>query len=334
MKAILAAGQGKVRAGDVPEPVRAADEALIRVKACGVCGSEMGHYHSGEGEIITGHEAAGVVEVADDAGHLHVGDRVVLLAIQGCGECEACRGGHENYCADLWTKGRAWKPAGHAEKIVAHWTRCLPVPDSMSFDTAIAVGGCGIGVAWHGVKRLQVRRGEVVPVFGAGPIGLSAVMVLKHFGAEPVALDVSSYRLDLAQRFGATRTLLNDAPERAEAFVREMRLAGLDKLVQCTGNHKAAAQALQCLAPQGRMLLLAGLSGFSLESWQMLGIGDRMIMGSWHYHRAEWPEVLAAVEAGMPAEKLVTHTFPFSQVEEAYRAFASGETGKVVLHPE
>jgi threonine dehydrogenase-like Zn-dependent dehydrogenase len=71
-----------------------------------------------------------------------------------------------------------------------------------------------------------------------------------------------------------------------------------------------------------------------LDSYQMIGVGDKSILGSWHYHRAEWPELLAVVKAGLPAHELVTHSFPFAKADEAYRAFSEGETGKVVLHPE
>ena len=333
MRAVFAAGQGRVSIKDIPAPTRASDEALIRVEACGVCGSELPHYCSGEGEMITGHEAAGVVEVPDDAGLLKAGDRVVLFVIPGCGECEACREGHENYCPHLDTKGRPWKPFGHAEKIAVYAPRCLPIPERMSIATALAVGGCGVGVAWHGIKRLAPQAGEVVPVIGVGPIGLSAVMVLKHLGAEPMAMDVSPYRLKMATSFGATRVIRGDSPEEAKAFAAELRAAGVSKVVLGTGNHDAAALALTCLAPLGRMLVLAGLERWPLESWRMIGIGDRSILGSWHYHRAEWPELLAAVAAGLPADRLVTHTFPFAQADAAYRAFVGGETGKVILTP-
>jgi len=334
MRALFSAGQHRVRAREIPEPTKGADEALVRVAACGVCGSEMPHYHSGSEEAITGHEAAGIVEEPDAEGRLQAGDRVVLLAIPGCGECPSCQQGHENYCPDIATRGRPWKPFGHAEKIAVFWRYCLPVPDDMTLETAIAVGGCGIGVAWHGLKRLQIGPGDLVPVMGAGPIGLATVMVLKHLGAAPAAIDIARYRLAKAETFGAVRTLVNDNPEGAEAFAAEMRSAGVGKVVLCTSDHRAAALALRCLAPGGSVLVLAGLHQWALNSYPMIGVGDKSILGSWHYHRAEWPELLEAVAAGLPAQELVTHTFAFADAEEAYRAFAGGRTAKVVLHPE
>jgi threonine dehydrogenase-like Zn-dependent dehydrogenase len=334
MRAVFSAGQRRVCIRQIPEPAKEADEAVVRVAACGICGSEMPQYLSDSTGSITGHEAAGVVQEPDDAGRLRAGDRVVGLAIPGCGECEHCLQGHENYCPNIAAHGRPWKPFGHADRITAFSRYCLPIPDAITFDTAIAVGGCGIGVAWHGLKRLCIGNDEPVPVIGVGPIGLAAVMVLKHLGAAPAALDISQYRLAKAEAFGAAPGAVNDSPERAEAFAADMRSAGVEKVVLCTSNHDAAALALRCLAPRGSMLVLAGLHRWPLDSYGMIGIGDKSIIGSWHYHRAEWPELLSAVAAGLPAHELVTHTFPFSEADEAYRAFAAGQTGKVVLHPE
>lgn len=334
MRAVFTAAKRRVRVAEIADPVREPDEAIIRVAACGICGSEMPQYHADSAEGITGHEAAGVVEEPDDEGRLQAADRVVLLAIPGCGDCECCRQGHENYCPNTPTSGRPWKPFGHAERIAVFAPYCLPVPEGMSFDTAIAVGGCGIGVAWHGLRRLSPDPGELVPVIGVGPIGLAAVMVLKHLGAVPAALDISQYRATMAEGFGATRAVVNDSPERAEAFAAEMRSAGVRRVVLCASSHDAAALGLRCLVPQGSMLVLAGLHRWPLDSYHMIGIGDKSILGSWHYHRIEWPELLAAVEGGLPAHDLVTHTYPFAEADAAYRAFAGGETGKVVLHPD
>lgn len=334
MKAIFALGQDRVAVDELPDPGPQPDEVVVRIAAWGICGSEMSQYHGPAGKALTGHEAAGTVEVPDQTGRWHKGDRVVLLAIPGCGECDLCRAGHENYCPNRAARGRTWRPFGHAERIAAPTWACLTLPADMSFETAIAVGGCGIGVAWHGIQRLGVQPGHLVPVLGVGPIGLAAVMVLRHLGAQPVAVDVSPYRLDLATSFGAARTVANTSADAAEAAAAEWRAAGVTTTVLCTGNHDAARLGLQGLAPQGKLLVLGGLSAFPLDSWQLIGVGDRAIVGSWHYHRAEWPALLALVAEGLPASRLVTHTFPVSESQQAYAIFASGQTGKVVIVPD
>lgn len=331
MKLVTMVGKETVRLKDVPEPVSEADEALIVVKACGVCGSEMPPYHAEtEKEISPGHETAGVVEKPGNSGRLKEGDRVVLCVVSGCGKCDYCREGHENYCPEIWTKGRPVRPAGHCEKVALVERNCFKIPDSMDFETAIAVGGCGIGVAWHGIKRLEVQKGEPVAVFGVGPIGLSTVMILKHLGALPIAIDVSDYRLELAVKLGAVEKIKGTAIAGEETLLNLLKKKRIPRSVLCTGNHQAAKEAVMSLLPLGRMLILAGVSDWPL----ITGPGDKTIIGSWHYHRAEWPEIMGMIEAGLPAEKMVTHVFPFSRANEAYAAFAGGNTGKVILKPD
>ena len=330
MKLIVAAERGRLELREVPEPTPERDEALIAVKACGVCGSERPAKKK-PGDPI-GHEIAGIVERPGASGLLKEGDRVVLNVVCGCGRCELCRSGHENYCPQV--SGGKYRPRGAPEKVAFVERNCLKIPDDMSFETAIAVGGCGIGVAWHGLKRLNVEQDEPVCVFGVGPIGLSAVMCLVHAGARPVAFDISSCRLDMAQRFGAIETIRSDDQEALKSALADWRAQGMRASVVCTGAHEAANAAVACLAPHGRMLVVGGLSAWPLNSYGMIGQGDKSILGTWHYHRCEWPELLKMVADGVPADKLVTHVFPFSQANEAYDVFESGKSGKVVLTPE
>lgn len=335
MKKIVIAGKETVRPKETDEPVPKDDEALIEVKACGVCGSEMGTYHADKKEEKdTGHEAAGVIVRPGKSGLLKKGDRVVLCVVSGCGECEYCRSGHENYCPDIWSKGRSFRPAGHAEKVVLVERNCLKIPDNMDFETAIATGGCGIGVAWHGIKRLDVQKGDPVLVFGVGPIGLAAVMILRHIGAQPIALDISEYRLNLAMKLGAVEKIKTGATESKENLFADLKKRKIPRSVLCTGNHEAACNALRSLAPLGKLLVLGGVSGWPFNSFSLIGVGDKTIIGSWHYHRAEWPELIGLVKDGLPAKEMVTHVFPFSRAQEAYTLFAGGATGKVILKPD
>lgn len=335
MKTIVIGGNRNIRVKDITEPIPTKDEALITVKACGICGSEMPNYYSSEvKETSPGHESAGVVEVPGNSGYLKKGDRVVLCAVSGCGECEYCKQGHENYCSDIWTKGRWFRPPGHSEKIAYVERNCLKIPDSMDFDTAIAVGGCGIGVAWHGIKRFDIHKGEPVAVFGVGPIGLSAVMILKHIGALPIAVDISEYRLDLAMKLGAVEKIKSESVKKNENLVSILKKKKISRSILCTGNHTAANNALLSLVPLGKMLVLGGLSSWPFNSFSLIGVGDKSILGSWHYHRIEWPEIIKLVESGLPVKKMITHIFPFSKAEEAYKLFAEGNTGKVILKPE
>jgi len=330
MKILVKAGRQRVVCKDISAPVPEKDEAVIAVKACGICGSEMHVYDSESGGEPTGHELAGIIEQAPKGSLLKTGDRVVLNVVCGCGECGECGQGRENFCCDWSTKGRPFRPGGHAEKVVYVARNCLKIPDTMSFEAAVATGGCGIGVAWHGIKRLGIMPAEKVCVFGVGPIGLAAVMLIKQMGAQAIALDVSEYRLNLAGQFGAVRSLNS----RDLDAMRTLPALGIRHSILCTGNHEAAKSALALLAPRGQLLILGGLSAWPLDSWQMIGIGDKTIFGSWHYHREEWPDILKLVSAGLPAQRLVTHVFNFTRADEAYALFRQGNAGKVILKPD
>ncbi|MDD2711136.1 MAG: alcohol dehydrogenase catalytic domain-containing protein [Verrucomicrobiae bacterium] len=328
MKTLVIAAPAKVKLSEMPEPVPLADEALIAVKACGICGSEMDGYREGKAGTCTGHEVAGVVEKPGNSGRLKKGDRVVLNVVGGCGSCEPCASGHENHCQDIWTKGRSVRPQGHAEKVVYVERNCLKIPDDLSFESAIMVGGCGIGVAWHGLKRLGIQPDEWIPVFGVGPIGLAAVSIVKQLGAKPIALDLSEFRLNLAVQCGAVEKINSRQTEAVEKALKAFKIR---RGILCTGHHGAANTALRCLTPLGTLLILGGLNAWPMNSWQMIGVGDKTIMGSWHYHRAEWDEILALNQKKLPLDTMITHRYPFNAANEAYAMFAGGNSGKVVL---
>lgn len=328
MKAVLFKGEREVEIGDIPEPEPQKGDALIKVKAAGICGSEMGGYRGPKREkpTPTGHEAAGIVEDPCDAPNLKEGDRVVVLAVGGCGECEHCKNGHMAYCEDV----RTMSPS-HCEYVSFMARCCLPIPDDMSFPTAVAVGGCGLGVGYHGVMRLSVEPGELVAVMGVGPIGLSATMVLRHIGAKVAVIDTSSYRLNLAEKFGA-EFLINAKNCDVAAALREANDEQPPrKAVLATGNVDAAFHILDALGPGGRLVTLGGVSNWGLSTYQNLSIRDRAILGSWHYHHQDFPKMMHMVQDGVPVDNLVTHVFPFAEAAEAYRTFDSGESGKVVL---
>jgi threonine dehydrogenase-like Zn-dependent dehydrogenase len=330
MRTVLDFGKGRFKVKEIEEVRSLEDEVLIEVKACGLCGSEKGKLEEIPEGTHIGHEIAGIIENAGNSKILKKGDRIVLNVVSGCGVCKYCKNGMESYCIAL-SKGKSFHPHGFSEKIAYIDRNCLKIPDSMSFETAIAVGGCGIGVAYHGIKRLDVIENQSICVLGVGPIGLAAVMILKYLKAKPIALDISDYRLNLAKELGAEK-VFNLSKEK-DVFVKFSQENKIERSVLCTVNHDAVNLGLSCLVPQGKMLILAGVSNFAFESWSLIGRGDKSIIGSWHYHRSEWQEILDMITNGLPAHELITHTFSFNEVEKAFKEFLKGDTGKVVLKP-
>lgn len=326
MRAVLFHGEGQVTVGELPDPTLAPGKAMVRVTRAALCGSELGMLRAPRSTPVgTGHEAIGVVSDPGDTG-LTVGQRVALLAVLGCGECVPCREGRFPHCARA-----TGMPPSHAEFVAMPGPNCLPLPNDLDDDVAIAVFGCGIGVAYHGCRRVGAQPGETVLVVGAGPIGLSAVLVLKQLGARPVVADVNPYRRELAAALGASACLAADVPEFTEALraANGGRLA--DRAFLASGNPAACALALSNIEPEGAIATVGGVGEFPLNTFAHLSVRDRALIGSWHYHRAEFDPLVQMVRGGLPAEKIITHRFLLEEAPEAYRLFAAGKTGKTLL---
>ncbi|MBT2475854.1 alcohol dehydrogenase catalytic domain-containing protein, partial [Microbacterium sp. ISL-103] len=210
MKAVVFGGEGAIELREYADPTPGPDEVVIRVMASGMCGSDLHHLHGprrSESEIvIEGHEPCGVVELVGDTvrpSEAHVGDRVMVHHYDGCRTCEFCRSGWTQYCPNEKTVYGGLNGNGaHADfmKVPAH--TLIKLPDALSFKTGAAIS-CGTGTAYAALKRVDLAADDTVAVFGQGPVGLSATMLAKAFGARVIAVDVESSRLAMAKDFGA-----------------------------------------------------------------------------------------------------------------------------------
>ena len=178
MRAVVFLGEGKLEIREYPDPVPGPDEVVIRMKASGMCGSDLHHLHgpqrTGSELVIEGHEPCGVVELVGDAvrpSEAKVGDRVMVHHYDGCRTCQYCRSGWTQYCPNARTVyGGLDGDGGHADfmKIPAH--TLIRLPDSLSFKTGAAIS-CGTGTAFAAIKRVGLSADETVAVFGQGPVG-------------------------------------------------------------------------------------------------------------------------------------------------------------------
>ena len=329
MQAVQFLGDERVAVGESPDPVGEPGDALMKVTLAALCGSELGSLRASREEpCLTGHEAVGIVEDPRDSG-LEAGARVALLAVGGCMQCPACERGAFPCCRTPFGIG-----ASHAEYMSVPAPNLLPLPDDFSDETALAVFGCGIGVAYHGARRINAMPGETVLVVGAGPIGLSASLVLRHFGCRVFIADMNRYRLELAEEItdgAATPLLVGEGHDPLAALCAANDGLLADKSFLASGNVRAVALALDGLAPGGLMAGVGAAHGFELNILAHLGARDRGIMGSWHYHREDWEPLVALVRAGLPAERIITHRFPFADAAAAYALFAPGKAGKTIL---
>jgi threonine dehydrogenase-like Zn-dependent dehydrogenase len=322
------AGDSKVEVREFPDPSPQPGEAVVRMAISALCGSELHSYRSPNGSrgTIPGHEMAGEVVAVNGTRHISAGDRVVLQIMVGCGHCPYCSRGDFEHCKDM-----DYLIGGHAELIAAPEMCCLPLPDDVNWERGVLLGGDTIGTTYRTLHRLRVSAFDTVAVLGCGPIGLGMLAVLRYLGARAIAVDVSPYRRELAQRLGAWRVLDPADGDPAKAILDLTGGAGVDVALDCSPAQATLTAALNSVRKFGRV----GFVGEKGES--VIHPSDHFIrkeieaVGSWYYNASDYSEILELYRRGLDVDDLVTHRFPLTEADEAFATFASAQSGKVLL---
>jgi D-arabinose 1-dehydrogenase-like Zn-dependent alcohol dehydrogenase len=230
MKAVLFPGDREVVHTEFPDPKPGINQVVVRMKASGLCGSELhGLYQPSKEvkraspfqDVIPGHEPCGVVEqVGPGVVSVKPGDRVSVYHIGGCGHCKYCRAGWMINCAnEKHTYG--WNAnGGHADLLLADERNCVRLPDELSFADG-AHCACGGGTAYQSLLRLNVSGRDRFAVFGLGPVGLGAVALAKAMGATVYAVEVTPERLELGKKMGAD-VVINPQEQDPVAAIRDL----------------------------------------------------------------------------------------------------------------
>ena len=251
---------------DVPQP--ADHEVLIRVKACGICGSDIHGANGSSGRrippIVMGHEAAGeIVEVGSATTKYTAGDRVTFDSMVFCGDCHYCNQGRTNLCESRQVMGVSCdefrRPGAYAEYVCVPERIVCPLPENISYDHAAFTEP--VGVAVHAVNRANVQTGETAIVVGAGLIGLLVVQALRNAGCTTiVALDLVPQRLDLAMKLGATHAMLA-TEENVIAKIHELTDGrGAHHSFEVVGANGPVSLAIDGLRRGGTCVLVGNLS--------------------------------------------------------------------------
>lgn len=333
----------------VPDPVLVdSSDAIVRVRAAGICGSDLHPYFGRERGLdpgtVMGHEFLGeVVEVGSDVGRFKVGDVVVAPFSTSCGRCFYCRMGLTARCAQGQLFG--WVQAGRglhgaqAELVrvpLADGT-LVAVPEGLDDAVALLAGDI-LSTAAFGADLAGVAEGDVVVVVGCGPVGLLAILASKARGArEVVAVDRVPSRLEVARRFGATPA--DFAAGDPLALVRERTGGrGADAAIEAVGAPEATRLAADLLRLGGSLAAV----GVHTEPHLALSPGEiydrNLRYASGRCPARHYMEASLAVAARDQAliATLISHRLPLSQGVDAYARFAAREEGwtKVVLHPD
>ena len=334
----------EMREIDVPEP--GIGEVLLKVKASGVCGSDI-HYiyhgHKGEPEkgtaylnVVCGHEPCGqVVGLGPGCKYFKEGDRVVVYHISGCGFCRNCRKGYQISCTSPNRKAYGWqRDGGNAEYMIAEEKDLIMLPEPLTWKDGCFIS-CGVGTAYEGILRAGVSGADTVLVVGLGPVGQAAAMLAKGMGARIVlGADVQEERIKTAKDLGFIDHIYKTGPDTLEQ-IRELTKGGATKTIDCSGNPNGRLLAIQATHEWGKTVFLGETKHVQFDVSDDLLHKQRTIIGSWVtslYNMEECCDRL--VEWEMHPDKIVTDVFPLSKAPEAFSLMANGGCGKVVIDPE
>jgi scyllo-inosose 3-dehydrogenase len=342
-----------------PIPAIEEDEVLIKVKACGVCGSDTHCYEKDEqgyvlfsgplkAPVIIGHEFSGeVVRAGKKVSVLKIGDVVAAESIMWCGECTACRRGNLNQCERLKMVGLS-SPGAFAEYIAVKEKYCWKLDTLRDIyhgdDEVYEVGALiePIGCAYNGMFAAAggFKPGAYVAVYGAGPIGLGAVMLAKASGAAKIMVfDISEPRNRLARALGADYAASPVALKRKGTtpgeVVREMTDGhGADMQIEAAGAASATVpEILNSFAANGKMVFLGRFDGDTGVHFNTLVTQANHIVGSrGHAGHGIYENIIRLIAAGrIPAHKMITSRFGFERVVEAVAQSAARKDGKIMV---
>jgi L-iditol 2-dehydrogenase len=348
MRSAVIFGPDDLRVVEKPVPKPGPGEVLLRVEAASLCGTDLkiraGSFFPAQpppGTFTPGHEYAGTVAaLGPTVDEVAVGDRVVVEAHRGCMRCENCVRGRYTSCLSY---GRADKghramgmsvDGGFADYVVNHVTTLYRLPDAIGFDEAVMITTAGTSMFAIDTMGGLVA-GDEVAVIGPGPVGLTAVQMLKALGAARVFLTgTRASRLALGRELGADVVIDIHDCDPAEAVLAATGGRGVNAVLECSGAAESVDQAIRMCRPAGRIVLVGYFHGpvtADLNRAVKTGLTLHTIRGEGN--RAVGRSVALAERGLLRTAPLITHRFPLESIGEAFDTFAErrDEAVKVVL---
>ncbi|WP_247004541.1 zinc-dependent alcohol dehydrogenase [Halosolutus gelatinilyticus] len=339
MRQIVTNGDGEIWEESRDRPTPDAGEALVKIRAVGICGSDIGLIE-GEGPpwanfpITPGHEVcAEVVELGEGVGSVSIGDRVALHQFIYCGTCAACREGRYYQCDDISEIGFS-QAGGYREYAAFPEHTLTPISDDVSDVEACQVDSAGCTL--HAMKRLDIDFSDTAVVLGPGALGLFGVQLLREKGIDDVILTgTREARLDVGEDLGATRTVNVYDEDPVEAIMEHTDGRGADVLVEAAGSGDVVDTSLKAAAKRGQIALTGVFGGPKELDPNEIVHKELSVVGGVTAANAT-DEVIELFERGdLTVDGIVTHEFPLAEFEEAIDTVQERRDGvvKAVLRP-
>ena len=340
MKGVVFMGDRELEVRDFPIPRPGRGEVLVQLKSAAICGSDLHIYRlpkshfEGKEPWIPGHEPAGIVsEVGECCNRVKVGDRVTIYHYMGCGHCPECLSGYIQWCPERRGLGQPDTVGPDADYIVVDERNCLLLPDQLYFEDGAMIA-CIAGTCFSAARKLQPNGEDTVVVFGQGPVGLMGVLVLKAMGARVIGVDPTEERLALAEELGADEVLNPDAVDLVAAVGDLTGGAGADAALETSGSSAAHRAVIDVLRRGGRGVFVGfGSQGRSVNLTSIIG-KQLILMGSFvmpiHYY-ADLVDLILAHNLPSGFARMITHRFPLTAADEAFRLADGGRAGKIMF---
>jgi threonine dehydrogenase-like Zn-dependent dehydrogenase len=333
MRAAFCRTAGKLSVEDMPRPTPGAGEVVVRVRSCGICGSDLHWYHDQMmiPQVCPGHEIAGeVADVGTGVSGLRAGDAVAVEGISSCGACRYCAAGDYHYCRSVGIVGMTI-PGGYAEYLTMPARHCFPVPKGIDFPTAALSEP--LGVAVHAVRVSGLEIGQRVLVLGAGTIGLAAVIAARAGGAGEVIVTARRpQQKAAAAALGADRVL----DDGSDALFEVASESPVDLVVETVGGEADTLDtAVAACRPGGTICVLGAFTKMPTFPALFVLAKELTVKGSFVYNRAgsradfEIVQDLLARQGESIGRTMLTHRFPLADIDEGFRTAADKTTGSI-----
>jgi L-iditol 2-dehydrogenase len=348
MKALLLSEYSKLEVADLPEPTVAAGEVLVRVAACGICGSDVHGYDGSSGRrippLVMGHEAAGTIAaIGDGVSAFAVGDRVTFDSTVYCGACEFCLAGTVNLCDNRQVVGVStpeFRRAGAFAEFVTVPERIVyKLPDELSFAEAAMLEA--VAVALHAVAVSEIKTGETgdgetALVIGAGMIGLLTLQSAKALGCKRVIVaDVDRTRLKLATEMGADEVILASGPDLVQDVLRLTGGRGVDLVLEAVGRDETVLASVDCVRKGGTVTLIGNITPTVTLPLQKVVSRQVRMQGSCA-SSGEYPMAMELMASGkIQVAPLITAVAPLADGARWFERLHAREPGlmKIVIDP-
>jgi len=329
-----------LRIEEVDIPRISPEEVLVKIKACGICHTDLhfideGLYKPGKIPQIMGHEAGGdVVEVGSGVKGVRVGDRVLIHFYFSCDQCYYCQRGRQSLCISPDFEQFGFTvDGGYAEYAKAPARSIVELPKEVPYEAGILVDAGS--TAYHAVREIgNVKLGDTVAIIGTGGVGSCTLQMAKLSGATVIAVDINDSKLEVAESIGADFTI-NAAEKNVPAEVRRLvGSRGVDIVYEFVGRTQTMNDSLEILARGGKLVFIGYSEDNIVLNTRRLVRGELQVVGSRASSRYETEKVVRLVRDGkFKLDPLITHRLPLGSINEGLDLVRKGEAIRAVVIP-